>query len=175
MNNFDFSNLRVDIAFRRLCAKLFLKAETQQVDRILEEFSKRYWTNNSDTVYGSSSKYYFLFFIHSGLNNYIQGVVHAVAYSLLLLNTDLHVAKLSQKMSRNQFVRNTLSAIQIQMRTYSGTERSSTPDLMPDDDSSLRTPGQEGSETAGNTIRSRPTRSGSVASWTSAGKEFGKL
>ncbi|KAK0522982.1 hypothetical protein OC842_006304 [Tilletia horrida] len=38
---FDFSNMRVDVAFRRLCDKLFLRAETQQVDRILSAFSQR--------------------------------------------------------------------------------------------------------------------------------------
>lgn len=53
---FDFTGLRLDVAFRRLCAKLYLKAETQQVDRILEEFSRRYWENNSGTVYGSASE-----------------------------------------------------------------------------------------------------------------------
>ena len=37
--------------------------------------------------------------------------MHAVAYSLLLLNTDLHVAEISSHMSRTQFVRNTMSAV----------------------------------------------------------------
>ena len=55
MDYFDFSGLRLDFAFRRLCAKLYLKAETQQVDRILEEFSRRYWATNPGTIYGSSS------------------------------------------------------------------------------------------------------------------------
>ena len=55
MDYFDFSGLRLDLAFRRLCAKLYLKAETQQVDRILEEFSRRYWATNPGTIYGSSS------------------------------------------------------------------------------------------------------------------------
>jgi hypothetical protein len=41
---------------RRLCAKLYLKAETQQVDRILEEFSRRYWDCNPGGVYGSASE-----------------------------------------------------------------------------------------------------------------------
>lgn len=53
---FDFTGLRLDAAFRRLCAKLYLKAETQQVDRILDEFSRRYWETNTGTVYGSASE-----------------------------------------------------------------------------------------------------------------------
>lgn len=42
-------------SIRRLCAKLFLKGETQQVDRILEEFSRRYWECNPAGIYGSAS------------------------------------------------------------------------------------------------------------------------
>jgi len=38
---------------RRLCGKLYLKGETQQVDRILEQFSRRYFDDNLKIVYGS--------------------------------------------------------------------------------------------------------------------------
>ncbi|KAM0753008.1 hypothetical protein T439DRAFT_378754 [Meredithblackwellia eburnea MCA 4105] len=93
MDFFNFTGLRLDAAFRRLCEKLYLKAETQQVDRILEQFSRRYWENNPRSVYGAAD------------------VVHAVAYSLLLLNTDLHVVDSTTRMSRQQFVRNTVAAI----------------------------------------------------------------
>ncbi|KAG8710541.1 hypothetical protein FRC11_004407, partial [Ceratobasidium sp. 423] len=98
MDYFDFGGMRLDGAFRHLCNKLYLKAETQQVDRILEEFSRRFWDCNRGTVYASPS------------------IVHAIAYSLLLLNTDLHIAELSSHMSKNQFVRNTWAVIQDQIR-----------------------------------------------------------
>ncbi|KZT29200.1 hypothetical protein NEOLEDRAFT_1167197 [Neolentinus lepideus HHB14362 ss-1] len=147
MDNFDFSGLRLDNAFRRLCAKLFLKAETQQVDRILEEFSRRYWDCNPNAVYGSAS------------------VVHAVSYSLLLLNTDLHVAELSSRMSRNQFVRNTIAAIQMQLQPNRSVGIS-TPDLVHDDNSSMRGVGSDSSDAA-STVQSRAKRSGSIASWNS--------
>ncbi|KAL5528345.1 hypothetical protein ACEPAF_7481 [Sanghuangporus sanghuang] len=150
---FDFSGLRLDVAFRRLCAKLYLKAETQQVDRILEEFSRRYWETNPSTIYGSAS------------------VVHAVSYSLLLLNTDLHVAELASRMSRNQFVRNTLAAIQVQIRP-NGTGRASTPELTHDDGSSIRGVGSDGSEVGASGVKGRNGRSGSVTSWTSVSREF---
>ena len=74
MDNFDFTEMRLDQAFRcvhlclarercltkvpvyrRLCAKLYLKAETQQVDRILEVFAKRYWECNPTTLFGNAS------------------------------------------------------------------------------------------------------------------------
>ncbi|KAN0061964.1 hypothetical protein ACQY0O_005959 [Thecaphora frezii] len=92
-NHFDFHGLRIDIAFRRLCDKLFLRAETQQIDRILRAFSERYFNCNKNTVFSSADE------------------VHSVVFSLLLLNTDLHVAEIQDRMTRSQFVRNTMSAI----------------------------------------------------------------
>lgn len=47
---------RIDTFFRKLCDKLYLKAETQQVDRILEQFSRRYWDNNPSSVFGSAGE-----------------------------------------------------------------------------------------------------------------------
>ncbi|KAI0769773.1 hypothetical protein BD413DRAFT_604874 [Trametes elegans] len=149
MSNFDFSNLRLDQAFRKLCGKLYLKAETQQVDRILEEFARRYWECNPTTVLGSAS------------------VVHAVSYSILLLNTDLHVAELASRMSRSQFVRNTMTAIQMQLQP-SGT--ASSTDLSYDDWSSVRA-GSEGGDVPGNTVRARAKRSDSITSWNSVTRE----
>ncbi|KAG6917832.1 hypothetical protein DXG01_000892 [Tephrocybe rancida] len=140
-------HLRLDIAFRRLCSKLFLKAETQQVDRILEEFSRRYWECNPRGVYGSAN------------------IVHSVSYSLLLLNTDLHVAELAARMSRSQFVRNTLTAIQMSLQPTPSTDLSVS-DLTYDDCSSVRGPPQEGSEPH---IRSK--RSDSITSWNSVSKD----
>lgn len=41
----------------------------------------------------------------------VLDVVHTICYSLLLLNTDLHLADIDQKMTKPQFVRNTLPTI----------------------------------------------------------------
>ncbi|KAH0827486.1 hypothetical protein J3R83DRAFT_4195 [Lanmaoa asiatica] len=147
MDYFDFTGLRLDIAFRRLCSKLYLKAETQQVDRILEEFSRRFWDCNPVRVYGSAS------------------VVHAVTYSLLLLNTDLHVADITNRTSRSQFVRNTMSAIQMQLHP---ARYGSTTDLDLDDTSSGPGTNSEGTETQS---VARSKRSGSIASWNSISKD----
>lgn len=38
-------------------------------------------------------------------------VVHTICYSILLLNTDLHMADIDQKMTRAQFIKNTLPTI----------------------------------------------------------------
>ncbi|KAH9998452.1 hypothetical protein BJV74DRAFT_767810 [Russula compacta] len=154
MDNFDFSGLRLDLAFRRLCSKLFLKAETQQVDRILEEFSRRYWDCNPGSLFGNPS------------------VVHAVAYSLLLLNTDLHVADLTTRMSRGQFVRNTLFTIQMQLQPNHSVQGSSS-DLVQSerDGDSLRGPGDEGNDISASTVHSPAKRSDSITSWNSISRD----
>jgi PH and SEC7 domain-containing protein len=95
-------------------------------------------------------------------------VVHAVSYSLLLLNTDLHVAELSTHMSRSQFVRNTLSAIQMQLQPTSAA-RSSSSNLTYDDcGSSVRELGTDETEVMSGT---RSKRSDSITSWNSLSRE----
>ncbi|KAI9027481.1 hypothetical protein CLU79DRAFT_739389 [Phycomyces nitens] len=94
MSHFDFSQMKLEDGFRTLCGKLHLKAEAQQIDRILEVFAQRYFGCNPSCVFGSSD------------------VIHAIIYSAMMLNTDLHVAQGDyKKMSRSAFVRNTMSAI----------------------------------------------------------------
>ncbi|KAF9101736.1 hypothetical protein BGX29_005300 [Mortierella sp. GBA35] len=100
MSYFDFTGLRLDMAFRCLCQKLVLKGESQEVDRILEEFAGRYVICNPRTLLGGA--------------DHAKDVVHAITYSVLLLNTDLHVVRQSSlsKMSRSAFIKNTLQVVQ---------------------------------------------------------------
>jgi Sec7-like guanine-nucleotide exchange factor len=56
LDHFDFSQQPLDEAFRNLCAKLFFKAESQQMDRIIEAFAKRYWDCNPTALYHSAGK-----------------------------------------------------------------------------------------------------------------------
>ncbi|CAO3679790.1 unnamed protein product [Rhizopus stolonifer] len=94
MQCFDFSEMRLESAFRKLCSHLYFKAEAQQIDRILEVFANHYWECNTTCLLGSAD------------------VVYAVVYSLLLLNTDLHVAQGKHvRMTRSEFVRNTMSTV----------------------------------------------------------------
>lgn len=97
---FDFSGLRLDMAFRALCQKLVLKGESQEVDRVLEAFAGRYVACNPRSLLGGS--------------DHAKDVVHAITYSVLLLNTDLHVVRQSSlsKMSRSAFIKNTLQVVQ---------------------------------------------------------------
>jgi Sec7-like guanine-nucleotide exchange factor len=48
MELFDFMGLDILTAVRRLCAKLLLKGETQQLDRLLEALAKRWYECNPE-------------------------------------------------------------------------------------------------------------------------------
>ncbi|CAO3592552.1 unnamed protein product [Absidia cylindrospora] len=112
MGHFDFGGLPLDEAFRKLCAKLFFKAESQQMDRIIETFAKQYWKCNPTELYRSSD------------------VVYAISYSLLLLNTDLHgVHDHHHKMKRSRFVKNTMETITTLVYPNEATDSASPPSM----------------------------------------------
>lgn len=93
MELYDFKDLNILAALRALCGRLVLRAETQQVDRILDSFASRWCQCN----------------LNHGFK--ITDVVHTICYSILLLNTDLHMADIESKMTRSQFVKNTVPTI----------------------------------------------------------------
>ncbi|KAF2738039.1 Sec7 domain-containing protein [Polyplosphaeria fusca] len=93
MDLFDWSGFNILLAMRDLCGKLMLRAETQQVDRILMALSERWCECNPNHGFKTTD------------------VVHTVCYSLLLLNTDLHLADIDSRMTRSQFVKNTLPTV----------------------------------------------------------------
>ncbi|KAF2031813.1 hypothetical protein EK21DRAFT_62098 [Setomelanomma holmii] len=95
MDLFDWTGFNILGAMRDMCGKLVLKAETQQVDRILMSLSERWCECNPS----------------HGFKAIVLDVVHTICYSILLLNTDLHMADIESRMTRSQFVRNTLPTV----------------------------------------------------------------
>ncbi|KAH9825860.1 Pleckstrin homology domain [Teratosphaeria destructans] len=93
MQLFDFTGMSILAALRILAGKLLLKGETQQFDRIITALSERWCECN--TMHGFKA----------------QDVVHTILYSLILLNTDLHLADIGEKMSKSAYVKNTLPTI----------------------------------------------------------------
>lgn len=90
---YDFASLSILQALRDLCNRIALKGETQQVDRILSTFARRWCDCNPRHGFKAVD------------------VVHTLTYSILLLNTDLHMADVDSKMSRSQFIKNTLPTL----------------------------------------------------------------
>ena len=93
MKLFDFTHLNILASLRSLCARIILKGETQQMDRLIDAFAKRWCECNSTHGFKSND------------------VVHTICYSILLLNTDLHLADIGSKMTKNQFVRNAMNTV----------------------------------------------------------------
>ena len=93
MELFTWQNLNILAALRDLCGRLYLKGESQQVDRILDAFSVHWCYSNP--LHGFKA----------------TDVVHTICYSILLLNTDLHQAEIETKMTRTQFLRNIMPTI----------------------------------------------------------------
>lgn len=46
--------------FRKVCSKLYFRAEAQQIDRILEAFAQRYWECNPKTVFRNAGIFFLL-------------------------------------------------------------------------------------------------------------------
>ncbi|KAG2207998.1 hypothetical protein INT46_010364 [Mucor plumbeus] len=96
MDQFDFTGMKLDEAFRKLCQKLYFKAEAQEIDRILEVFSYKFWSQNSDKQLYQNAD-----------------VVYTIVYSVMLLNTDLHLVQISShsRMTSDLFCENTMSTV----------------------------------------------------------------
>ncbi|KAI0458845.1 hypothetical protein F5B21DRAFT_457940, partial [Xylaria acuta] len=118
MDLYDFENQSVLVALRQICSRLVFRAETQQVDRILVAFSKRWCDCNSNHGFKTGD------------------VIHTMCYSIMLLNTDLHVADIDQKMTRSQFVKNTMSTI-TQALVDSAPDALNRPSILPSKNSLL--------------------------------------
>lgn len=103
--------------------------------------------------------------IFAEINGPQTDVVHSISYSLLLLNTDLHIAEISTRMTRSQFVRNTFSVIQPQMKSLDSA--ASEPVEVEEDEPVTGTDHADGSNSTSSTVRNRSKRSGSAASWKS--------
>jgi hypothetical protein len=56
MELYDFSNLNILAALRNLCGRLVLKAESQQVDRILDAFARRWCQSNPNHGFKATGK-----------------------------------------------------------------------------------------------------------------------
>ncbi|RYP62336.1 hypothetical protein DL771_009775 [Monosporascus sp. 5C6A] len=100
MDLYDFANQSVLSALRQVCTRLVLRAETQQVDRILVAFSHRWCECNPNHGFKT------------------MDVIHTLCYSIMLLNTDLHLADIEHKMTRSQFVKNTIGTIRQAVEDY---------------------------------------------------------
>nr|XP_043869915.1 PH and SEC7 domain-containing protein 1-like isoform X2 [Solea senegalensis] len=84
---FNFTGLTLDQALRTFLRQFALMGETQERERVLSHFSRRYWDCNPDVMPS-------------------EDAVHTLTCALMLLNTDLHGQNIGKRMSFTQFVGN---------------------------------------------------------------------
>ncbi|WWC92314.1 uncharacterized protein L201_007268 [Kwoniella dendrophila CBS 6074] len=88
MATFDFTHNALDVALRRLLMHMSLPKETQQIDRVIEAFSRRY-EECEPGLFGQKDNTYVL------------------AFSMMMLHTDAFNKSNKNKMAKGDYVRNT--------------------------------------------------------------------
>ncbi|KAL2312096.1 Protein transport protein sec72 [Schizosaccharomyces pombe] len=83
----SFINLKFVDALRRLLQCFRLPGEAQKIDRIMLKFSERYMKENPSAFANADTAY-------------------ILAYSIILLNTDLHSPRIKNKMTKEDFIKN---------------------------------------------------------------------
>ncbi|XP_031434946.1 PH and SEC7 domain-containing protein 1 isoform X2 [Clupea harengus] len=84
---FNFTGMTVDQALRAFLKEFALMGETQERERVLSHYSRRYLQCNPNTIPNEDS-------------------VHTLTCALMLLNTDLHGHNIGKRMSCMQFIGN---------------------------------------------------------------------
>ena len=62
METFDFKGLTLDDSIRFLVSKFALAGETQEIDRVMVEFAKRYHENNPNAFANWSTTFFSMLF-----------------------------------------------------------------------------------------------------------------
>lgn len=98
IDNFEFKGLRVDEAIRILLTKFRLPGESQQIERIIEVFSKKYVEKQQ--------------YVEPLYLDEMENVqpdadsVFVLSYSIIMLNTDLHNPQVKEHMSFEDYSNN---------------------------------------------------------------------
>ncbi|KAJ1916322.1 guanine nucleotide exchange protein for ADP-robosylation factor [Mycoemilia scoparia] len=83
----DFTNQRFVSALRQFLQAFRLPGESQKIDRFMLKFAERYVMGNPDVFANADAAY-------------------VLAYSVIMLNTDLHSAQVKRRMTKDQFIAN---------------------------------------------------------------------
>lgn len=83
----DFSKRRFVDALRQFLQSFRLPGEAQKIDRFMLKFANRYVTGNPNAFANADTAY-------------------VLAYSVILLNTDLHSTKVAKRMTKLDFIKN---------------------------------------------------------------------
>ncbi|ODV61289.1 Arf family guanine nucleotide exchange factor GEA2 [Ascoidea rubescens DSM 1968] len=106
---FDFTGLRVDEGLRIILRKFRLPGESQQIEKIVEQFAEKYVQDqNHQQINEKSSdeKNQETKPVSDEIVTPNSDTVFVLSYAIILLNTDLHSPKVKEHMTLLQFKRN---------------------------------------------------------------------
>ena len=83
----DFTNMRFVAALREFLQSFRLPGEAQKIDRFMLKFAERFLLNNATAFTNADCAY-------------------VLAYSTIMLNTDLHNPQIKKRMTKAEFIRN---------------------------------------------------------------------
>ncbi|TAQ84292.1 hypothetical protein B7494_g7382 [Chlorociboria aeruginascens] len=87
VDGMEFTKRRFVDALRQFLQSFRLPGEAQKIDRFMLKFANRYVTGNPDAFANADTAY-------------------VLAYSVILLNTDLHSSKVAKRMTKQDFIKN---------------------------------------------------------------------
>ncbi|KAI1371463.1 Sec7-domain-containing protein [Hypoxylon crocopeplum] len=87
VDTMDFTKRRFVDALRQFLQSFRLPGEAQKIDRFMLKFANRYVMGNPNAFANADTAY-------------------VLAYSVILLNTDLHSSKIARRMTKEDFIRN---------------------------------------------------------------------
>ena len=85
INSFNFKNMHILNALKLLFQEFPLIGEGQIIDRIVQIFGQKYYNENNNILKNPDSAYY-------------------LAFSIIMLNTDLHRDEITQKISMDEYI-----------------------------------------------------------------------
>ncbi|VDO99472.1 unnamed protein product [Soboliphyme baturini] len=111
IDQMDFSNKEFVSALRLFLEGFRLPGEAQKIDRLMEKFASRYCENNPEYVCNFSRIEYSADFEKLTSHVYSLGLfvsadtAYVLAYSIIMLTTDLHSPQVRNKMTKEQYIR----------------------------------------------------------------------
>lgn len=87
VDRLDFSGIPFVTSLRSFLQYFRLPGEAQKIDRIMEKFAARYFETNPDIFANADAAY-------------------TLAFSVIMLNTDLHSPSIKKRMEKHEFLRN---------------------------------------------------------------------
>lgn len=87
VDSMEFSKRRFVDALRQFLQSFRLPGEAQKIDRFMLKFANRYVTGNPNAFANADTAY-------------------VLAYSVIMLNTDLHSSKVAKRMTKEDFIKN---------------------------------------------------------------------